>query len=118
METENLTPHLDLELLEDYLKSLGKTVVEKMFALYCQQAEVYLNDIKEAQESDSSAGWEENCHKMKGAAASVGMILLHAKLKVLEKTVAEKEEKLILLSQLQGLNEQGIQAFKTWLASL
>ena len=44
VETEQSSHYLDLDLLEGYLDSLGKTIVEQMFALYCQQVEIYLND--------------------------------------------------------------------------
>ena len=45
VETKQSNPDLDLELLQGYLDSLGKTIVEQMFALYCQQVEIYLNDV-------------------------------------------------------------------------
>ena len=118
METENLNPYLDIDLLDDYLASMGKGIVEQMFTLYCQQVEIYLNDIEAAQLSDSSVDWQDNCHKMKGAAASVGMIQLHGRLKLVEKTEAEKEEKAILLAELQVLNRQAVHAFKNWLDSI
>ena len=115
--TEQSNPYLDLELLEGYLDSLGKIIVEKMLALYCQQVEIYLNDIESAQLNDSLSGWEEHCHKMKGAAASVGMYQLHRQLKLLEKMDAAKEKKALSLKELRLSNEQGIIAFKSWLAS-
>ena len=118
VETENLNLYLDLELLEDYLARLGKTIVEQMFTLYCQQAEIYLSEIKQAQLSHSLADWQSCCHKMKGAAASVGMIQLYGKLKAVEKSDAVKDEKAVFLSQLQRLNDQAVDAFKTWLASV
>ena len=48
METEQSSHYLDIELLQGYLDSLGKPIVEQMFALYCQQVEIYLNDIESA----------------------------------------------------------------------
>ena len=118
METENSHPYLDIDLLDAYLSSMSKSIVVQMFTLYCQQVEIYLNDIEEAQLSDSSVEWQDNCHKMKGAAASVGMIQLHGRLKLVEKTEADKEEKAILLAELQALNKQAIHAFKNWLDSI
>ncbi|WP_232771564.1 Hpt domain-containing protein [Colwellia sp. 12G3] len=117
MGTEQSNPDLDLELLEGYLDSLGKTIVEQMFALYCQQVAIYLNDIESAQLNDSLSGWEEHCHKMKGATASVGMCQLHAQLKLLEKSTAPKEQKRELLTALKLANEQAILTFKSWLES-
>ena len=116
VESKNLNPCLDVELLEDYLARMGKKVVEQMFTLYCQQVEIYLNDIKQAQLSNSLLAWQESCHKMKGAAASVGLVQLHGKLKELEKIKAEQQEKSVLLSELVILSEQATCAFKDWLA--
>ncbi len=118
VETEQSSPNLDLELLEGYLDSLGKTIVEQMFALYCQQVEIYLNDIESAQLNDSLSGWQEHCHKMKGATASVGMYQLHGQLKLLEKTDVSKEKKSVLLRELRLSNEQAIVAFKKWLETI
>lgn len=89
-----------------------------MFALYCQQVEIYLNDIERAQLNDSLSGWQEHCHKMKGAAASVGMYQLHGQLKLLEKTDASTDKKAVLLEDLRLLNKQAIVAFQQWLESL
>jgi len=114
---EYSNPYLDLELLEGYLDSLGKTIVEQMLALYCQQVKVYLNDIESAQLNDSLSGWQEHCHKMKGATASVGMYQLHQQLKLLEKTDTAKETKALSLKALRLSNEQAILAFKNWLES-
>ncbi len=36
VETKQSNPDLDLELLQGYLDSLGKVIVEKMLALYSQ----------------------------------------------------------------------------------
>lgn len=118
VETKQSNPSLDLELLQGYLDSLGKTIVEQMFTLYCQQVEIYLNDIESAQLNDSLSGWQEHCHKMKGATASVGMLQLHGQLKLLEKTDVSKEEKSELLKDLRLSNEQAILAFKSWLETI
>ena len=117
METKQTIPCLDVELLQGYLDSLGQHIVEQMFTLFCQQVEIYLKDIAQAQLNDSVKDWEENCHKMKGAAASVGMTYLYSQLKVLEKTSADKQEKAAMLAELKAVNSQAITAFKTWLGS-
>ncbi|WP_246143488.1 Hpt domain-containing protein [Colwellia echini] len=117
MQAEQMSSKLDLVLLDDYLDRLGKVIVEKMFTLYTQQVVIYLNDIENAQLSESSTDWQTHCHKMKGAAASVGMSQLHAQLKVLEKTDASTAEKAVLLTELKVLNEDAIFTFKNWLAS-
>jgi len=117
VESKQLDPYLDIELLQGYLDSLGKAIVEQMFSLYCQQVEIYLKDIENAQINNSASEWQEHCHKMKGASASVGMCQLHGLLKVLEHTEATQEKKADLLTSLKAENEQASLAFKDWLAS-
>lgn len=117
MENSQITPRLDTELLQGYVDSLGKSIVEQMFTLYCQQAALYLKDIEAAQAAHCEDSWQEHCHKMKGAAASVGMSDLHQQLKVLEKVSATQQEKSLMLIELKAANQQAINSFKTWLSS-
>lgn len=118
MENEQSNLQLDSELLQGYLDSLGKSTVEKMFALYRQQVDIYLKDIETSQMNDSISGWQEHCHKMKGATASVGMLQLHRQLKLLEKTNAPQHQKAGLLEELKLANEQAITAFSHWLKTV
>ncbi len=111
-------PPLDVLLLQSYIDSLGKSIVEQMFTLYKQQATIYLNDIKKAQLTDSIVLWQEHCHKMKGASASVGLTRLHSLLVKLEKTTVQQAEKAILFTELENENEKAIAVFKQWLAEV
>jgi HPt (histidine-containing phosphotransfer) domain-containing protein len=115
VETKKLDLYLDEELLQSYFDSLGKAIVEQMFSLYCQQVEIYLKDIESAQLNDSLSEWQDHCHKMKGASASVGMCLLHGKLNSLEKTDDAQEQKAIYLKELRECNKQSIHSFNHWL---
>jgi len=115
VESKQLSPCLDIELLQGYLDSLGKAIVEQMFSLYCQQVKIYLKDIENAQLNDSLSGWQEHCHKMKGASASVGMSQLHRLLKVLEHTEATQEQKALLLEELKQANIKAMNTFSGWL---
>ncbi|MGL1957745.1 MAG: Hpt domain-containing protein [Colwellia sp.] len=108
---------LDTVLLTDYVASLGKTVVEQMLNLYIQQSALYLSDIEKAQVMDSSPLWQEHCHKMKGAAGSVGLKSLHAHLQKIEKTTATKLEKRALFEALKTLNKEAVLAFTHWLVT-
>jgi len=117
VNTEQSLPQLDTVLLQEYLDSLGKNIVEKMFALYCQQVVIYLNDIEKALLNDSEQGWQEHCHKMKGASASVGLIRLHGQLKQLENTDAQQQEKSLMLEELKLANKQAISDFNHWLVA-
>lgn len=107
---------LNTELLNGYKENLGNAVLEKMHALYCQQSAEYIDFIADAIVQESQSLWQERCHKMKGAAASAGLVAAHKHLSSIEKDEASKETKLAQLDQLKLLNAAGIDAFAQWLA--
>ena len=106
---------LDEELLLGYLNNLGKDIVRQMIDLYTQQSKIYLDDINLAIAEQSTPLWHEHCHKMKGAAGSVGLKALHSYLVKIEKADVLSEEKLLMLRELIKLNNSGIAAFISWL---
>ena len=106
---------LDQGLLDSYVQSLGFDMVRKMFDLYSQQAVIYMNDIQASLLSDNTLQWQEHCHKMKGAAGSVGLKALHARLKIMEKTTASISEKATQLTELRLHNQQALLDFNDWL---
>jgi len=108
---------LDKSLIQGYLDNLGTAIVDKMIGMYVEQSVIYLNDIAAATSESHQQAWQSHCHKMKGAAGSVGMIEVHAKLVAIEKSVATSDEKEVLVKELKQLNDQAIEAFKQWLAS-
>ena len=114
----NALPQLDKELLNDYVQCLGKNVVTQMFTLYRQQVTLYLKDIESALLSDNGQLWQQYCHKMKGAAASVGLKSLHARLKNMEKTEENVADKAHQLSKLIAHNKQAMAEFEDWLSSI
>jgi HPt (histidine-containing phosphotransfer) domain-containing protein len=116
VKSDPMLPILDLELLSGYMESLGHNFVEKMFNLYKQQVVLYLSAIESAQTNDSTTLWEESCHKMKGASASVGLLKLHSMLVILEKTEASQSEKATLFNDLKIENEKGVTEFQQWLS--
>jgi len=109
---------LDNELLDDYVQSLGNGVVKQMFALYAQQAIIYLKDIENSLLCGNTQLWQEHCHKMKGAAGSVGLKALHSRLKLMEKTVASTSDKAHQLAELKVHNKQAMIDFNDWLESI
>ncbi len=109
---------LDKELLNDYVQRLGHGVVKQMFELYIQQVALYINDIESSLLCDNSQLWQEHCHKMKGAAGSVGLKSLHSRLKEMEKTTTNASGKAHQLAELKTHNKQAIAAFDDWLAGL
>jgi len=106
---------LDEELLSGYLDNLGENIVRQMIELYTQQSKIYLNDIQGAIKEQTSDLWQEHCHKMKGAAGSVGLIKLHRYLVTIEKSQDSSDKKLEMTDELQRLNDSAISAFNHWL---
>jgi len=109
---------LDEELLNGYLEQLDKSVIAKMLDLYLQQSRLYLDEISAAVEEDSQEQWQDRCHKMKGAAGSIGLKQLHAKLVMAEKFTEAQDQKRQLLAEILDLNDTAIAAFKAWLEQL
>lgn len=118
MNKNNELIQLDNELLDSYVQSLGAVVVKQMFDLYRGQVALYIQDIESSMLSDNAQLWQEHCHKMKGAAGSVGLKALHARLKVMEKTTADADDKAKQLADLKIHNRQAIADFNDWLAQV
>ena len=106
---------LNFELLDDYRQSLGVDVVRKMLSLYSQQVVIYLDDIEASLQCDNADLWQEHCHKMKGAAGSIGLKSLHASLAIMEKTSADITEKAQQLAELKEHNKQALNNVNVWL---
>lgn len=116
MDEINDLIQLDVELLDGYVQSLGVNIVKQMFDLYRQQVTIYLTDIENALLSNNEQLWQEHCHKMKGATGSVGLKALHARLKLMEKTTASKNDKSNQLAELKLHNQQAIADFNNWVS--
>jgi len=112
----NQTTHLDLELLQGYIDNLGKSIVQQMLDLYIGQSAIYLDEIAETVAIDKQELWQESCHKMKGAAGSVGLLIVHKKLVMIEKMEESETIKLIHLSELKALNTAAYNDFSDWLS--
>ncbi|MAG75239.1 MAG: phosphorelay protein [Colwelliaceae bacterium] len=108
----------DQALIQGYLENLGVSVVERMLDLYIQQSAIYLQEIEQAIATESQDDWQERCHKMKGAAASVGLMNIHAFMADIEKSTLPWAEKDQLIEQVSELNVEAIERFKVWLAKV
>lgn len=106
---------LNHDLLTDYVQGLGIDTVNKMIALYREQVVIYLVDIENALQCDSAELWQEHCHKMKGAAGSIGLQSLHAQLVLMEKITADITEKAQQLAELKDHNQQALANVNAWL---
>lgn len=111
------TQQLNIDLLDSYLETLGTDILLEMLELYIQQSATYLDNIDSARQQQSQQLWQDHCHKMKGATASVGLLGVHTKLVSIEKLNGMWLEKIDHVKELIGLNNQGISAFKIWLAT-
>ncbi len=109
--------HLDLALLEGYLEALDIDVLTQMLDLYQQQSQVYLAEIGSSIEQADQKDWQEQCHKMKGSAASAGLTQVREKLIAIEKSTQDWPIKSAHLKTLTLLNQQAIEAFKKWLSN-
>ena len=107
---------IDQELLNGYLESLGREMLAKMLDLYVRQSIGYLENIQQSIGEQSQALWEDACHKMKGAAGSVGLVNIHAQLATLEKSTQGWDIKQQSLEQLKTDNQRSIDKFHLWLA--
>ena len=109
--------HLDLALLEGYLEALDIDVLRQMLDLYQQQSQLYLSEIDGAIVNMDQKDWQEQCHKMKGSAASAGLVQVYAKLVVIEKSTDDVTIKQGYLHELTMLNTEAIDALQHWLAT-
>ncbi|TWX71643.1 Hpt domain-containing protein [Colwellia sp. C1TZA3] len=110
------TQHIDLILINGYLEALDLAVIEQMLDLYIEQSALYLTAINRAVVNMDEKAWQEQCHKMKGAAASTGLSQVHQKLLLIEKSHEDAETKAQHLQALSLLNQQAIAAFQQWFA--
>jgi len=108
--------HLDTVLLGGYLDNLGESIVQQMLDLYLGQSVIYIDDIASATSVDKQQEWQEYCHKMKGAAGSVGLLLVHKKLVEIEKSEVNAESKKIMVNDLKELNQNATNIFSNWLS--
>jgi len=115
---DNQLPTLDHELLDTYVQTLGKTVVEQMFTLYSQQSMIYLLNIEESLLNNNTDLWRDHCHKMKGAAGSVGLKALHVRLTDMENSSECINKKAQQLAELRVHNKQVMDDFEYWLSSV
>ncbi|ARD44006.1 Hpt domain-containing protein [Colwellia sp. PAMC 21821] len=107
--------HIDLTLINGYLEALDIVVIQQMLDLYIQQSELNLTAINRAVVETDQKAWQEQCHKMKGSAASAGLSQVHQKLILLEKSTEDSQTKTQHLKALSLLNQQGIAAFGQWI---
>ena len=110
------TPQLDMALIDGYLEVLDIDVIEQMLALYIQQSALYLVAIDSTVAALDQQAWQEQCHKMKGSAASVGLIQVHQKLIAIEKSTEDWATKAEHVRSLAEINQTAISAFQQWFA--
>lgn len=75
---------LDTHILNDYLQSLGKDTVKRSTQLFAQLLPGYMNRLMETAVQRQLKEFQEAAHKLKGAAASVGLLWVQQQAKRLE----------------------------------
>jgi HPt (histidine-containing phosphotransfer) domain-containing protein len=106
---------LDNILLQGYINDLGILLVQKMLDLYTQQSIIYLEEINKAVNDKSQQGWSASCHKMKGAAGSVGLVVVFDYLVEIEKSIEPWQQKTTNYVELLNLNDRGILSLSEYL---
>ena len=104
----NSVSPLDSDLLKGYVSDLGVDIVKQMLALYDQQSIIYLQEIDQAIDQQCQQLWSTRCHKMKGAAGSVGLIAVFRYLVEIEKSSQSWPEKRKFHRCLSSLNTVGM----------
>lgn len=79
---------LDENILDDYLESLGVSAVRRSIQLFQQLLPGYINKMVEATSQQHLVEFQEAAHKLKGAAASVGLLWVQQQAKQLEQVEA------------------------------
>ncbi|QBL10005.1 response regulator [Rheinheimera sp. D18] len=75
---------LDLVILNDYLNSLGKDAMRRSVQLFSQLLPGYINRLMETAVQRQQHDFQEAAHKLKGAAASVGLLWVQQQAKTFE----------------------------------
>lgn len=75
---------LDENTLDDYLGSLGVHAVRRSIQLFQQLLPGYINKMVEAASQQQLNEFQEAAHKLKGAAASVGLLWVQQQAKAME----------------------------------
>jgi two-component system aerobic respiration control sensor histidine kinase ArcB len=83
-EKEQQDTVLDTNTLQDYLQSLGKGPMQRSMQLFQQLVPGYVNKMVEAATLQHLQEFQDAAHKLKGAAASVGLLWVQQQAKQLE----------------------------------
>lgn len=75
---------LDVDTLNDYLQSLGKDAMKRSAQLFAQLLPGYMNKLMETAVQQHEKDFQEAAHKLKGAAASVGLLWVQQQAKRME----------------------------------
>lgn len=75
---------LDINILQDYLQSLGVNSVKRSIQLFQQLLPGYINKMVEAATQQHLHEFQEAAHKLKGAASSVGLLWVQQQAKEFE----------------------------------
>lgn len=91
-ELPNNEQILDLATLEDYRQSLGKEVLNRSAALFQQLLPNYIQQLQQAFTEHDRQVFQDVAHKLKGAAASVGLLWVQQQTKKMEQGYWPEDE--------------------------
>lgn len=81
---------LDSVTLQNYLQSLGKEGMTRSAKLFAQLLPGYINKLLEAAVQQNETELQNHAHKLKGAAAAIGLLWVQQQAKKLEEEPMEK----------------------------
>lgn len=106
---------LDIATLQNYLQSLGKEGMQRSAKLFAQLLPGYINKLLEAVVQQHEDDLQQNAHKLKGAAAAVGLLWVQQQAKKLEEEPQEMSGLERKILEMHFTAEQHLAALHTYI---
>ncbi len=117
-EVEGMSAELNIELLEQYREIVGEKLIRENLALFEQTLPEYLAQLQESVTNYELEELAEHAHKLKGAAASVGLLGIQHIAEKLQHREREgwDQHYSTWVKWIQTGSDANIAALKQWLA--
>lgn len=106
---------LDSVTLQNYLQSLGKEGMTRSAKLFAQLLPGYINKLLEAAVQQNETELQNHAHKLKGAAAAIGLLWVQQQAKKLEEEPMEKSGLERKILELHFTAEQHLAALQQYI---
>ncbi len=116
-KTERGNTLLDEMTLQNYLQSLGKAGMQRSVQLFAQLLPNYINKLLEAVVQQQEAELKSHAHKLKGAAAAVGLLWLQQQARELEEVAVESPGLERRILEMHFTAEQHLTALQDYVAA-